>query len=309
MKAEYQEYYKINYETKIFYDKKNHQEKAYYILYLNDFKKECENFVDTFVAYLPAYAKNDNTLSYFFTGNNINEKLSKESKRIFTNSKILPHRPMKTDGLYGELFLDFYSRIVKDENFFITFVCKRPYNLDYENYGYDEVYYSINECNKISLIISESKFVDNKNSCKKSFIIDINGNEKEKSHFTKEYFEDYFEYILEKQSYESYNDKNKQEIIKNFIEELNIWGNEGKNYIDYIKENDIKVKVVLFGIFSSKEEEIIDFESIYTDLEDNLTRRLTDMGLSNFDIEIVFIPTKSTSMEIKGEINKYYEKN
>ena len=50
------------------------------------------------------------------------------------------------------MFLDFYSRIVKDEKFFITFVCKRPYNSDYENYGYDEVYYSINDGELVKLI-------------------------------------------------------------------------------------------------------------------------------------------------------------
>ena len=31
------------------------------------------------------------------------------------------------------------------------------------------------------------------------------------------------------------------------------------------------------------------------------------MGVSNFDIEIVFIPTKNKSMDIKGGISSYYD--
>ena len=308
MEDKFKHFYKLNYETRIFYDRQNRKEKTYHILYLHDNENEITNFVKTFVVYLPAYSKNNTMLKYLFNSGDIEENLLKESLKIFKNSKSLPHRNYKIDGLYGELFLDFYSRIVKDENFFITYAAKRPYDLNYESFGYDAVYYTIDDNNNISLILSESKFVSSKSSCNRSFLVDINGNEKEKSHFTREYFNDYIGYILEKESYETYTDINKKEIIKNFVDELNKWANEGKNYIDFIITNNIYVNVVLFGIFCDDNENIVNFEDVYDNLEKELELRLIEMGLVNFKIEIVFIPTKSKSVTIKGEINDFYGK-
>ena len=196
MKKEIRNFYKFNYEEKVFLDRKTHQQKRYYILYLHNIQNECENFVETFVNYLPAYAKSNRNLELLFRSGDIEQKLVEDSRKIFKKSKLLAHRSSKVDGLYGELFLDFYSRIVKDEKFFITYVAKRPYDTNIENFGYDQVYYSINKDGEISVILSESKFVNSQSSCNTSFLVDINGNENENSHFTKSYFDEYIGYVL-----------------------------------------------------------------------------------------------------------------
>ena len=306
MKEEIKKFYKLNYEKKVFNSKKTHEEKTYYVLYLNAFEYESDNFVTTFVSYLPAYVKSNDNLNLIFDSDNVTKTLTTESCRIFKNSKVLAHRPARMDGLYGELFLDYYSRIIKEKKFFITYVAKRPYNVDLENYGYDQVYYSIENGN-ISLILAESKFVSNENSCEQSFLVDINGNEKEKSHFTKDYFNDYIGYVLEKGSFEEYDSEDDKQKIIDFIKDLNMATLNGSNLIDYIVEHNIKVNIVLFGIFQNNNENITHFESSYENLEQELKNSLLSMGLINTEIEIVFIPTKSKSMDIKGANNKFYE--
>ena len=36
---------------------------------------------------------------------------------------------------------------------------------------------------------------------------------------------------------------------------------------------------------------------------------LNNLGFTNYSVEIVFIPTQSESMMIKGEIDEYYKTN
>ena len=219
----------------------------------------------------------------------------------------MPHRDVKIDGLYGELFLDFYSRVVNDNKFFITYAAKRPYDMNVENYGYDQVYYQITGDNKLVLVLSESKFVTNKNSCHQSFLDDINGTERNPSHLTKEYFDDYISFILDKGSVEEYADPDAKNTINKFVNDLNENAILGNSYLQFIIDNKIQVKLVFFAIFSDEKEDTNDFINIYLDLEKNIVDKLKIMGISNYKIELVFIPIKSTSMKVKGAIKSYYE--
>lgn len=307
MKEEIRNYYSSRFEHKVFHDKKTNEKKDYYILYLNNFADECNNFTETFVNFLPAYVKSDDYLDILFQLPDKEKKIIEESKKIWDNSKTLPHRDVKIDGLYGELFLDFYSRVVNNNKFFITYASKRPYNMDVENYGYDQVYYQITEDNKLILVIAEAKFVASKNACYRSFLGDINGSERGPSHLTKEYFDDYVSFILDKGSIEEYTDPTAKNTINKFVNDLNKNAILGNSYLQFIINKQIQVKLVYFAIFSDQNEDTDDFIDVYLDLEKNIMDKLKMMGILNYKIEIVFIPTKSTSMKVKGEIKSYYE--
>lgn len=307
MKDNVRNYYKINYEKKVFCDKKNSKEKNYFILYLNDFKYEVDNFKETFVSFLPAYVKPDEFFNVIFKTDNIQESLNKESKKIWNSSAVLQHRQTKIDGLYGELFLDFYSRVVNHEKFFITYTSKRAYGSNYENLGYDQLYYSIDENGDICLVIAESKFVTTKSSCHSELLKDINGAEDKPSHLTKDYFNNYMGYVLDKNSFEEFENPNTKKEIGLFVEKLNECAINDNSLLDYLIENQIRIKLVLFGIFKEEDEDIQNYNDIYENLEKDAIQKFIDMGVSNFNIEIVFIPTKNKSMDIKGGISSYYD--
>lgn len=83
--------------------------------------------------------------------------------------------------------------------------------------------------------------------------------------------------------------------------------NEGKTFLEYVIDQGIKLNVVLFAVFSDQREEQTVFKTYYDRLYNDAEIAIQMMGIKNYAIEIVFIPTKASSMCIKGKIDDFYK--
>lgn len=207
-------YFCTEHEKKIFCTKLCVKGKCFDILYDYDKKHEIDNFVSNFSEYLPYYVYNADTLECIDTEGDLSTILKEISKKCW-NGPNVPSRNKNVNGIFGEVFLDFYERIVKKATVACTYASRRDFNSNYENKGYDNVLFRIN--------------------------------------------------------------------------------------------NDVCVNCVFFAIFKNKSVNPSDYVDAYDSIYSEAEKHLKNIGFKNYYIEIVFIPTKSKSTEIKGAINEYYK--
>ena len=81
-------------------------------VYLYDFNKqqELENFKKVFQEYMTMYVRNDDIINLYDLSKNISEQLQKEFKKIYKT--ITPDRKTGVNGIFGELFNDYYLKNV-----------------------------------------------------------------------------------------------------------------------------------------------------------------------------------------------------
>lgn len=304
-----EKYFSTEHEKKIFCTKLCVEGKCFDILYDYDKKDEIDNFVSNFSEYLPYYVYSADTLEWIDTEGDVSTKLKEISKKCW-NGPNVPSRDKNVNGIFGEVFLDFYERIVKKAKLACTYASRRDFNSNNENRGFDNVLFSINK-NNIEFVFAESKFVTDKSTASAALIKDIKGEpasgEKKAiaGHLTKGFMNDYITFVVEKNSYFSDSDK---EVLKPFIRNLNDeLINQNGNFIDFLINNDICVNCVFFAIFKNKSVNPCDYVDAYDSIYSEAEKHLKDIGFRNYSIEIVFIPTKSRSTEIKGAIDEYYK--
>lgn len=119
-------YYLAEIKDKIFYERKGIEGKQYVVLYLHDAIKEIESFVDTFVQYFPYYVWNEDQLEMLDISINAKAALDNISRKCWS-SQVVPKRTTSTNGIYGELYLDFYERIVNERKLITTYASRRSY--------------------------------------------------------------------------------------------------------------------------------------------------------------------------------------
>lgn len=165
--------------------------------------------------------------------------------------------------------------------------------------------------NDVEFIFAESKFVTDKSTASSALVKDIKGepaSENKKNligHLTKDFMNNYITFVVEKNSYFSDSDK---EVLKPFIVKLNdTLINHNGNFIDFLINNDVRINCVFFAIFKNKSVNPGDYVDAYDSIYFEAEKHLKDIGFKNYSIEIVFIPTKSASTEIKGAIDEYYK--
>lgn len=304
-----EKYYCVEHERKIFCTKLCVEGKCFDILYDYDKKDEIDNFVSNFSEYLPYYVYNADTLEWIDTEGDISTKLKEISKKCW-NGPNVPSRDKNVNGIFGEVFLDFYERIVKKAKLACTYASRRDFNSNNENRGFDNVLFSIKN-NIIEFVFAESKFVIDKSTASAALVKDIKGEpvsgDKKAvvGHLTKDYMNDYITFVVEKNSYFSDSDK---ELLKPFIRNLNdVLINQNGNFIDFLINNDVRINCVFFAIFKNQSINPADYIDAYDCIYSEAEKHLKDIGFKNYSIEIVFIPTKSRSTEIKGAIDEYYK--
>lgn len=165
--------------------------------------------------------------------------------------------------------------------------------------------------NNVEFVFAESKFVTNKSTASSALVNDITGkpaSKEEKAivgHLTRDFMNDYITFVVEKNSYFSDSDK---KVLQPFIRNLNnVLINQNGNFIDFLINNDVCVNCVFFAIFKNKSVNPSDYVDAYDSIYSEAEKHLKNIGFKNYYIEIVFIPTKSKSTEIKGAINEYYK--
>ena len=297
-------HYKTVLEKKIFLSKNTILGVTYYIMYIQKAEDEEINFVETFSQYFPYYVWNEDQLETLNTSIGMQASLEKASKKCW-NSPIVAKRKTEVNGIYGELFLDFYERVVHERKLIITYASRREYCNNMESKGYDHIGYLLNN-NVLELVIGEAKYVSDISSAKKSLLEDIRGkSETDLGHLSKSYFEDFMSFVVLENK--QFSDAEKQEL-KTLMHELNeLLVNGTMTFLEYILKNNIKLNVVLFAIFSNDNTNHEDLKKDYDELYINAKNKIELMDICNYDIEVVFIPTKATSMKIKGKIDEFYK--
>lgn len=305
------DYYSANYKKLLFFSKLSIEKKEYAIMYPHDEADEVERFVDNFTKYFPFYVWNEDQLEVLQLEKNVEDALEKASYDCWNDSVIVPQRQTKMNGIYGEVYLDFYERVVKNNKLVCTYAGKRSFRSNDETKGFDNVLYVIND-SKIELVFSEAKFVVDCSAATLALKEDIIGKQKtiknkaKLGHFTKEFLNDYISFIVQKNSYFS---DEERVALRSFFKKLNdILVNGDKDFVQYLIDDKIKMNCVFFAIFKSNKFTPKDLITYYNQIYKQAESNLHAIGISNYSIEIVFVPTFSDSMKIKGDINEHYNK-
>lgn len=298
------DYYNDNYSCKVFYSKLIHNDKEFYLMYIYNYQIEFDNFSQTFLKYLPFYVRNQDQITALNEAQDLEDQLICRSKSIWNESQLIPNRETKVNGIYGELFLDYYLRIVKKHKTFITYANKRAFESSQESKGIDNVIYYIDNKSQINICFCEAKFVEGAANAKNSLICDIEGDQTHIGHVSKKYLNSYFQFIVEKGV--NIDDADKV-IMQSFINELNEKLDNGNDFISVLINKDICVNFLFFAIFNSKKRTPGELNDYYNKIYEKCEEHVKCIGFNNFKIEIVFIPTENKTIDIKEEIDKVYE--
>lgn len=297
-------HYYNNYKSKVFLTELTATGSTFYIMFIYDYDNEIENFSQTFLKYLPFYVRNADYFSAIDNPVNIDILLESRSKSLRKNSTLIPHRTIATDGIYGELFLDFYLRIVNQYNAIITYANKRSFDSNNETTGPDNVVYFIDNANNINICLCEAKFVGGASNARNCLIEDIVGTATKQGHITKEYLNDYFQFIVEKGNDIPANDRG---IFQPFLLDLNKQLDSGNDFLSVIINHDICVNFIFFAIFDSTKNDPNKLKSYYDDIYNNCKTNAVNIGIKNYKIRIVFIPTTNDTMILKTAMERSYE--
>ena len=266
-------------------------------IYLYNFTlpEELFNFKKVFQEYLIYYIENYDMIERLLLPSNNNEMseyLINKSKKIRTNP-IIPQRAIRINGLYGELFNDFYLRnICRNERFF-AYISKRTYGIgNNENKGIDNVVCNIQN-NSLEIVLSEAKFLVNIASSERGLSGDT-------EHVDLNYINDYMNIAVKKQA-ELIPERTK--IINDKINALNILiEDENKNFIEAINELGYSIKFVYFAIFKNSDRNALNYEQNILEIINSFNEKISETGILKYSIEIVFIPTFNESMVLKNEM-------
>lgn len=300
-------YYEKNCAPLIFYGEQileNNKSCRMYFLDTTE-KKELENYKKVFQEYLFLYVRNHDNL---FNFDNLNEEYDelKISQALYANSKkvwddeslVITSNPI-TLGIYGELFDEFYLNIVKKENILLTYSTKYSFN-SRNIKGCDNIGIIL-ENDNLTLILSECKFYADISGATKSLIEDIIGTDKEKSHITKEYINRYLNFVVDKQHslFSSIEDNKK---IISILEKINhdiLNAQIDITPIDILNKYNVKIRFDFFSIYNDKYYTPKERKTYYQNIVKAFNEQIKDTGIINYSIEIIFIPTKNISTEIK----------
>lgn len=304
---ELRQYYVDNLKEKIFLEEKTINGKRYSILYIHNIWDEESSFVETFTRYFPYYVWNEDQIQYIDINNSADLNLEKASQKCW-DSEVVPRRETKANGIYGEVLLDFYERIVHDRRLIATYASRRAFNSNAEAKGYDHIGYIINN-GQLEVVLGEAKYVTNVSSAKTALVEDIEGKYNGngtwvQGHLTKEYFDSFLNFIIQKRDVFSEVEK---EEISDLMKELNrelVMGNG--EFLRYIIEHNMRVNCIFFAVFQNAATKPEKLEKYYDKIYAKAIQALDCMNVTNYSIEIVFIPTDATSMQIKEKIDEFY---
>ena len=296
-------YYAKGNAKKIYFTKLNGTIGDAYIMYLHNYSSELEDFADTFLKYLPFYVRNSDQLITIDETGDIDAQLIARSKRMRKDSRIIPHRTVSTDGIYGELFLDMYLRIIKNRKAVITYASRRPFSSNYESTGPDNIVYYIDESDQMNICLCEAKFVEGAAGSKNALMKDILGEPGVPGHVSASYLNSYFEFIVEKGDSILQKDRDR---FKLFFRDLNAELDNGNDFLSVLIKYNICVNFVFFAVFDSTKRIPTDLEVHYDEIYKACEMQIKGMSVTNYKIEIVFIPTENKTMKLKEEMEKSY---
>ena len=115
---------------------------------------------------------------------------------------------------------------------------------------------------------------------------------------------DYFQFVVEK----GYDIKEPdRSIFRTFFEDLNRQLDNENDFVSILIKHDVCVNFVFFAIFDSKQRSPAGLKVHYDDIYTQCEKNINDIGFIDYRIEIVFVPTESSTMELKQAMEKSYE--
>ncbi len=288
-------YYTKNYKKLLFYKEIQLSNRNYCKLYTYDYNNEIVYFTKTFNMYLPFYADSYGMLKYYKVEE---EFLIEKSKILWKND--IKRKDVNTSGVFGELLLDFYTRIVCSKKILACYASKGIYRDKLEFKGIDCIGCSLNN-DKLEIVLSEAKFVSTLSAAKSDLISDING---EHGHLNSEIINSYCGFAMKK------SDSMERTYSEGIIECLNkinlIIAQKNEQFIDIMNDLDYSFKFVYFAIFQSNYRKPDEIEKYYKDIIDTFDKTIGLTTIKNYSIEIVFIPTTNDSVLLKNNMVKLY---
>ena len=268
-------------------------------VYLYDFNREqeLENFKKVFQEYMAMHVRNNDITNMYDLTKNISEQLQKEFKRIY--KIITPDRKTGVNGIFGELFNDYYLKNVLNEEILLAYVSKKEFNNSNEAKGIDLVCCE-DKNETLEIILSEAKFVGNLNSAKNSLIKDISG---EDNHLNSKYINSYMNFVLNRQQGLDSIRKENVTLKINEINKKSIL--EDKKLIEAINELGYSIRFIYFAIFQYENNRNIEnFEDSINEILKEFEKQIRKTEVNHYSIEIVFIPTFNTSMSLKNKMEE-----
>lgn len=273
-------------------------------VYLYDFKREEElnNFKKVFQEYIPFYVKNFDRISRYKLiedDEEISKLLLVKAKHIKRTENILPDRAISRNGIYGEIYNDFYVRNILQNERLITYLSRRSYERpNSENRGIDIVACSMKDEN-IEVVFSEAKFVTDINSAGSKLKDDV------RNHVNKDYINNFLQFVMQKQG-EVINERKIE--INNKINEFNdLMEDEDITFIEALNRMNFSVKFIFFAIFNNEIRETITYENKIKEIVDEFNSKVEETEICNYSIEVVFIPTFNGSMDLKNKMEEWDE--
>lgn len=290
-------YYYNNYRKLVFLIRKEMNTNSSCVMYLYDYNLEFENFSRTFVYYLPLYADSYDLFRYYSISDDF---LLKKSKEIWKLSRF--DKDINTSGIYGEVLLDFYVRIVSKNEIFSVYASKSSYNNRSELKGIDTVGLECINEDCFNFIFAEAKFVANLSNAKQELISDICG---KSGHLNSLFLNDYYSFAMRHCSVNNNSHgKSAKKYIDNLNEKVCI---DGMSFIEAVNFLNYKIKFVYFAVFASSYKDPSSITNHYDDILTAFYSTISSTGIKNYDIEIVLIPTNNVPKEIKKKMREAYE--
>ena len=268
-------------------------------------EKELNNYKKIFQEYLFLYIRNHDKLFCFdnikneYDEDKISNALYLNGKKIWDDESLIITTNPVTLGIYGELFDEFYLNIVKKENILLTYSTKNTFNT--RNIKGCDTIGAIWEDDGLTLILSECKFYADISGASHSLIDDITGTNNEKSHITKEYINRYLGFVVDQPHSIFSNDEDNKKIIS-IYEKINhdiLNSQNGVTCIDVLNKYKVKIRFDFFAIYCDDAYTPIERKQYYDAIKTAFNRQIKETGIDNYSMEIIFIPTKNKSTEIK----------
>lgn len=271
------EYYKKECSPLIFVNETSLPNNKSAKIYLYNFStnEELENFKKVFQEYLPFYVLNLDLIDDYIVDDTISKQLVKDAKYIY-ETDITPTRKTGINGIFGELYNDYYIKNVLNDEVLLQYLSRRDFNdKDSESKGIDVV--ACNEINgKLEIIMSEAKFVGNLSTAKNNLKEDISG---KSGHLNKQYINKYMNFVMYRQNGL---EKERSKVIQELITEFNRkkW-KEKLDFIDCINELDCSCRFIYFAIFRQcKKRNIIDFQDEILDIIHEFNKNIVNTGIN-----------------------------
>lgn len=305
--ARLRNYYEKNCAPLIFYGEQKLENNSFCKMYFLDtsLEEELKNYKKVFQEYLFLYIRNYDTLFKFDNLRNaIDESemanaLYLNGKKIWNDDSLTITSNPVTLGIYGELFDEFYLNIVKRENVLLTYSTKNSFNT--RNIKGCDTIGAIWENDGLTLILSECKFYSDISKASSSLMDDILGTKNEKGHISKEYINRYLNFVADKPHSIFSNDMDNKKIIS-LYEKINhdiLNSSTDVTSIDILNKYNVKIRFDFFAIYCDDTFNVLQREKYYKNIITAFNKKIINTGIKNYSMEIIFIPTKNKSIEVK----------